>query len=373
VTATPLPRATAADLAEPLPDEVTPRRLWRALGVLAAVAIAVAAAVVLLPGIGDLRQRFADTGPEWIALAVALEVASTLSYVIAFRAVFCTRMRWLASYKIAMSELGADAVLPVGGAGGLALGAWALRRAGMPGDRIARNTIAFFLLTSAANVGLLIVLGVGLSVGLVPGHVSLALAIVPAVVAAAAIAGTLLVGRLSARAHRRHSEAAAGGVASRILPALRATTEGVSGAVELLRTRDPRLLAGLVGYVAFDILVLWAAFAALGPAPPIAVIAVAYLIGQLGNLVPLPGGVGGVEAGLIGALVLYGVHAVPATAAVLVYRAVELWIPAGLGAVAFVQLRRMLRGEASEIANCGEGDVVEIVGRGPVVVSRVAS
>ncbi len=373
VTANPLPRATAADLAEPLPAEVAPRRLWRSLGALAAVAAAVAAAIVLVPGIGDLRRRFAHASPEWVVLAVLLEVASALAYVVAFRAVFCARMRWSASYKIAMAELGADSVLPVGGAGGLALGAWALRRGGMPGDQIARKTVAFFLLTSVPNVGLLMLLGVALSLRLVPGHVGLALTVVPAVVAAAAIAGTLLIGRLSARAHRRRTEGGAGGAFRRGLPALRATAEGVGDAVALLRARDARLLAGVVGYMAFDVLVLWAAFGALEPTPPIAVIAMAYLIGQLGNLVPLPGGVGGVEGGLIGTLVLYGVHAVPATAAVLLYRAVQLWIPAGLGAVAFAQLRRMLRGEATDIALCSEGDVLEILGRGPVMVSRVSS
>jgi uncharacterized protein (TIRG00374 family) len=370
VTATPLPRATAADLAEPLPDEVAPRRLWRSLGVLAAIAVGVAAAIVLVPGIGDLREQFAHASPWWVVLGVALEVASTLSYVVAFRAVFCTRMRWSASYKIAVAELGADSVLPVGGAGGLALGAWALRRGGMPGEQIARKTVAFFLLTSVPNVVLLFVLGIALSLRLVPGHVGLALTIVPAAVAVGAIAGTLLIGRLSDRAHRRRAEAGAKGAFRRLLPVLRAVADGVDDALAMLRTRDPRLLAGVVGYMAFDLLVLWAAFRALGSTPPLALIAIAYVIGQLGNLVPLPGGVGGVEGGLIGALVVYGVEAVPATAAVLLYRAIQLWVPAGLGAVAFVQLRRMLRGEATEIALCKEGDVLEVLGRGPVVVSR---
>jgi uncharacterized membrane protein YbhN (UPF0104 family) len=279
-------------------------------------------------------------------------------------------MRWSASYKIAVAELGADSVLPVGGAGGLALGAWALRRGGMPGEQIARKTVAFFLLTSVPNVVLLFVLGIALSLRLVPGHVGLALTIVPAAVAVGAIAGTLLIGRLSDRAHRRRAEAGAKGAFRRLLPVLRAVADGVDDALAMLRTRDPRLLAGVVGYMAFDLLVLWAAFRALGSTPPLALIAIAYVIGQLGNLVPLPGGVGGVEGGLIGALVVYGVEAVPATAAVLLYRAIQLWVPAGLGAVAFVQLRRMLRGEATEIALCKEGDVLEVLGRGPVVVSR---
>ena len=155
----------------------------------------------------------------------------------------------------------------------------------------------------------------------------------------------------------------------RALSALRLVPDGVREAVGLLRTRDPRLLLGLFAYLAGDILVLWAAFRGLGQSPEIAIVAIAYLIGQLGNLVPLPGGIGGVEGGLIGTLVLYGVPAVPATAAVLLYRVVQLWLPAGFGAIAFAQLRRMLRGEATDIAMCGEGESVEILGRGPVVVA----
>jgi uncharacterized protein (TIRG00374 family) len=364
LTATPVPRTTAAGLAEPLPAEVAPRRLWRSLAGLAALVVFVAAAIALLPGVGDLRARFAHASAGWIALAVLFELCSLLGYVVGFRLVFCTRMSWSSSYKIAMAELGADSVLPVGGAGGLALGAWALRRGGMPAGQIARKTVAFFLLTSLPSVVLLILLGLAVSVGIVPRHMSLVLGIVPAAVAAGALVGTLLLGRLSGRA----SGATRTGL-RRVLSALRVIPDGVREAVALLRRRDPRLLLGLSVYLVCDILVLWAAFRALGQSPQIAVVAIAYLIGQLGNLVPLPGGVGGVEGGLIGTLVVYGVHAVPATAAVLLYRAVQLWLPAGLGAIAFVQLRRMLRGEAADIALCGEGESVEILGRGPVVVA----
>jgi uncharacterized membrane protein YbhN (UPF0104 family) len=371
MTATPLPRSVAAGVAEPLPGAVAPGRLRRALALLAAAVVFVVAAIALLPGVGDLRARFLHAGPGWIALAVVLEVASALCYVLAFRLVFCARMSWSASYRIAMSELGANSVLPAGGAGGLVFGAWALRRGGMPSEQIAKKTVAFFLLTSVPNVGLLIALGLALSVGLVPGHVGLALAVIPAVVATAAVAGTLWLGRTSSRAQRRATAAA--GFRGKVLLALRATADGVGDATGMLRRRDPRLLGGLIGYLAFDILVLSAAFAALGSAPPIAVLGVAYLIGQLGNLVPLPGGIGGVEGGLIGALVVYGVKAVPATAAVLLYRALQLWIPAGLGAIAFFQLHSMLRQETTEIALCQEGETVEILGRGPVMVGRTPS
>ena len=365
--AIPLPREAAAAAAEPLPEHVEPRRLWRTLGALAALAVLVVLAIVLLPGVADLRHRFAQASPWWIVLAVGLETASALSYVVAFRYVFCTRMHWSASYKIAMSELGVNSLLPVGGAGGLALGAWALRRAGMPSEQIARKTVAFFLLTSAPNIALLILLGPALAVGLVPGHVSLALALVPAGAAVFAVLVTLGLGRLSARLGRL-AEQEAPSLRRKVLLAARAGGDGVDDAVALLSTRNIPMVLGLLGYLVFDILVLWATFRSLGSAPPVAVLTVAYIIGQLGNLVPLPAGIGGVELGLVGALVLYGAHAVTATAAVLLYRAIQLWLPAALGITALIQLRALLHSETVNIAVCGEGDAVEILGRGPVVV-----
>jgi uncharacterized protein (TIRG00374 family) len=110
--------------------------------------------------------------------------------------------------------------------------------------------------------------------------------------------------------------------------------------------------------MAFDIFVLWASFRALRSAPEVSIVWIAYLIGQLGNWLPLPGGIGGVEIGLIGVLVLFGLPVATATAAVLLYRVIELWIPGALGIVAFVQLRRLLRREAESIELCQPGDAV---------------
>ena len=148
---------------------------------------------------------------------------------------------------------------------------------------------------------------------------------------------------------------------------LRATADGVDEAVVLIKRSNPLLMFGIVGYMLFDILVLWASFRALGSSPELTIVWIAYLIGQLGNLIPIPGGIGGVELGLVATLVLYGLPALLSTAAVLLYRVIELWVPAILGAVAFVQLRRLLRREAESIDLCQPGEIVEIVGRGPVV------
>jgi uncharacterized protein (TIRG00374 family) len=349
------------------PDAVSPDRLRRALLKLGAFIVVAVFVITLLPGLDGLRSQFAQARPAWIVVGCALEMLSALSYVLAFRVVFCTRMSWRTSYKIAMAEEGADSLLPVGGVGGLALGAWALRRGGMPASEIAHKSVAFFLLTSVANVATLVLLGVGLATRVLPGYAGVPLAVVPAGVAAGAIVATLMVGRLTRRIETRVKSKAERSRFARIVPTLRATTDGIDEAVGLLRRGEPLLLVGLVGYMFFDVLVLWASFRALGLAPELTIVWIAYLIGQLGNLIPLPGGVGGVELGLIGTLVLYGVPVAPATAAVLIYRVIELWIPAAFGLVAFVQLRALLRREPDPIDLCQPGEVVEIAAQGPEI------
>jgi uncharacterized protein (TIRG00374 family) len=306
-------------------------------------------------------------------VGVALKVLSGLGYVAVFRSTFCRKMSWRVSYQVGFSELGANALFPTGGAGGLALGAWALRRGGMSAAEIARRTVAFFLLTSVANVAGVIVLGLGLAAGVFAGTRNLALTLLPAGLAALAIAATLLAGRAAARL-QRHIERDGTERSSRraraLLAGLRALAEGVSSALAQLRERDPVLLAGIVAYLAFDVMILWAGFRAFGSAPPLAVLWLGYLLGELGGLVPLPGGIGGVDAGLVGTLVLYNVALAPATAAVLAYRAIALWVPALLGSLAFVWLRRTLREEANEIAQCAPQAEMEVIGVGRVVVRQ---
>lgn len=110
----------------------------------------------------------------------------------------------------------------------------------------------------------------------------------------------------------------------------------------LVRTREPMVIPGAVGYLAFDVAALAAAFAAFGGGPPFAAFVFAYVVGQLGGLIPVPGGIGGTDGGLVAALPLYGSPLSQATAAVLAYSAFQLGIPAILGSIAFVQLRGTL-------------------------------
>jgi uncharacterized membrane protein YbhN (UPF0104 family) len=355
---------------EPLANDVSPHRLRRGLVRLGGLVAIVVVVVTLAPGLGELRRRFAQAQPGWIVIGCAFEVLSVLSYVPAFRSVFCKRMSWGTSYKIGVAEEGAGALFPLGGAGSLALGVWALRRGGMPTDEIARKTVAFFLLTSAPSVVMLFLLGAGLAIGILPGEGGLVLTVVPAVVAAGAIVATLALRRLARAAEARVRRRGEGSRWFRLAPALLAMADGVEEALHQLREADPLLLFGLVGFLVFDQLAFWASFRAVGASPDVAVIWLAYLIGQLGNWLPVPGGIGGVELGLVGALVVFGLPAVTATAAVLLYRVIELWIPAVMGIAAFAQLRRLLKRETEAINMCQPGEIVEIVGLGPATVDR---
>ncbi len=326
------------------------RRLLQLLALVTMLAIL----LMLVPGLAEVRHRLARATLAWLAPAVILEVLSCLAYVVAFRAAFCARMTWRMSNRIGMSSLGAAALLPVGGAGGLALGAWALRRGGLPVERIARRTVAFFAVTSAVNVLAVIVAGVALALRIVPGPHRPLLTVLPAAAAVVAVLLVLAVPRLAARIaprwlgddRSRFTKAAAG--------ALEATGDGVGEAIGLLRARDARLLGGAIGYLAFDIAVFWACFRAFGAAPPLAGLLLAYLLGQLGSLIPVPGGIGGTEAGLVGALVLYGTPAAAATVGVILYRAVLLITPATLGGLAFLQLKRILRDDAAARIPCAD-------------------
>lgn len=365
------PRVKADELA--MPAELNRRTVGSRLAFIAVLVAVVVALVAFLPGLGELRARLARADPAWVTAGAVWKVLSGLGYVAAFRMIFCRRMSWRVSTQVGMAELGANAILPAGGAGGLALGAWALRRGGMRGREIARRTVAFFLLTSVPNVAGVIVLGCLLAAGVLGGERDLWLTLLPAGIAAGAVLATLLVGRLARRAGARRSELPASALSRRARAwrdGLIALGDGVEETLALLREADAVLFAGLLVYLVFDIAVLWAGFRAVGAAPPVAVLALAYLLGELGGLIPVPGGIGGVDAGLLGTLVLYHVAITEAAGAVLAYRAIALVVPAVVGAPAFHLLRRTLRDESSKLAVCAPNTEMEIIGVGRAVVNR---
>jgi uncharacterized membrane protein YbhN (UPF0104 family) len=322
-----------------LPQELEPSRLRRRTAQVALLLAVIALVVVLAPGLGDVRDQLAGANGWWLAVAVLLEFLSGVSYVLLFRPIFCRRMSWRSSWELGWSELAAGSLVPASGASGLALGAWVLHRRGMDGARIARRSVAFFLIKSSVNFVAVAVLGTVMALGLVGPDLSPWLTAVPAALAVLAIAAVLTIPRFGPGPLPGPDD---GRMRRAWLAVRRSVTGGVSEAVEIVRRRDLLVLVGAVGYWAFDNAVLYATFEAVGDAPPVSVVLFGYLIGQLGGLLPIPGGVGGIDGGLIGTLVVLGAPAATTAAAVFAYRLILFWLPLLVGTVAFASLRRAL-------------------------------
>lgn len=317
-----------------------------------------------ISGVGDTIKRIEKGDTWWIAIGVVLEIASFGGYVVLFRAVFAREqgsIGWRESYLITMAGLVATRLFAAAGAGGVALTAWALRRAGMSARVVATGMVAFMALLYSIYVGVLLIDGLGLGIGLFPGGGSFALSYLPAILGAILFtlgaSMVLLPGDLDRRFARLSGRESTGArLLSRALSAPAALGNGIRGAVELLKTRDPGLL-GAPAWWGFDVAVLWASFKAFGHAPDFTVILMCYFLGTLGNLLPLPGGLGGVEGGMIGAFAAFGVEFNLAVLAVLTYRGIAFWLPTIPGAIAYFQLRRRVARwrEAEEEEDDGGG------------------
>jgi uncharacterized protein (TIRG00374 family) len=294
----------------------------------------VAALLFAVPGLRSAADHISDANIGWVLLGIVLELLSCAGYVVLFDLVFADLGARL-STRISLAELAVNSVVSAGGLGGLALGAWILRTRGISGESIARRSVLIFVLTSAVNVGAVVVIGALMWVGLLPGSRDALLTLLPAALALAAIVGVLAIARLAGRlaSHERFSR-------GRLGIALEALCTGVKEALSLIRRGDVRLI-GAFAYWVFDNLVLFACLAAYGHAPSFWVVAMAYLVGMLANSLPVPGGLVAVEGGLVGMLVLFGVRpASQVLAAVVIYRAISLWIPAAIGSAAFLSVRR---------------------------------
>jgi uncharacterized membrane protein YbhN (UPF0104 family) len=324
------------------PDEEHPergyaqqsRKLRNSIISLAVFFLIVVGLLLAVPGLRAAGERITDADARWIAVAVALEVLSCLSFVVLFGLVFGRLGRSLSS-RLSLAELAVNSVVSASGLGGIALGAWVLRSKGISVERIAKRSVLIFVLTSAVNVGAVVLIGLPMWLGLLPGSRNPLLTLLPAGLALATILGTLAAAQWARRAAvRRRRER------GRTVVALVAIGGGVGDAVQLIREHDWRLL-GAVGYWLLDNLCLFACLAAYGHTLAFWPVAMAYLLGMLANSLPIPGGFFAVEGGLVGMLLLFGARPGSAVlAAVLTYRAISLWIPALIGTVAFAGLRR---------------------------------
>jgi uncharacterized membrane protein YbhN (UPF0104 family) len=317
--------------------------------------VSIAALYYLLPqlaGLQDTWHRIEDGSPWWMLLALAFTAGMFGGYVMMFRGVFVRapggeRIGWRESYQITMAGLAASRIFAAGGAGGLVLMAWALRRAGMRRRVVADMTLTFLILTYLPYVIAVIVCGYGLRLGLFPGPDPFGLTVVPATLGVIALGIALSLTLVPTDLQRRlRGWTKRGGRVARLAQtaanAPASASAGMRYALAHLRSGDPALI-GAILFWAFQILVLWAAFRAFGDAPTWAVLVQAFFVGMLGNLLPMPGGVGGVEGGMIGSLVAFDVDAGLAVVAVLVYRAFTFWLPLIPGVIAYFGLRKTVQ------------------------------
>src|SRR6185437_10356237 len=334
------PRALGDDPERPLvpatanrgrDDEDPGRSLWRGLISLVILVALVVSLLLAVPGLHGVGDAVAGMQAGWLLLAVALEILSCLGYVIAFLQVF-DRVPLRLGARVALSELAFGAAVSLGGAGSVAVGAWLLVERGGSPARVAQRSAVLFMLTSAVNVVTLVLAGFGLWTGLLPGPSNPWLSLVPALVGTAVLVLFLALPSITDRFVANRAP-------GRVRTVLTEFASSIRDTRRLLSTPDWRII-GAIAFLWCDIGVLAACFAAAGPVPPLATIVLAYQIGYLSNLIPIPGNIGVLDGSLVGMFVLYGTSATIATAATLVYHAIALWIPAMWGTIAFIILRR---------------------------------
>jgi putative heme transporter len=331
------------------------RRLATAVLIVALIVFAIYIVFPKVIGTEEALDRFDDAVWYWIVIALAFNVAAFAAYVALFRGILSGnvdddvrhRLDMRASYQITMAGLAATRIFSAAGVGGIVLTYWALRKAGMPRRRSACRMVAFIVLTYFVYLAAVIIFGILLRTHVLSGSAPWAGTIVPAAVAATVIAAFLLVALIPKDVERRIQHFGQGYRRTRYLlrivkgPATIAT--GTRTAISYVRSPRRGVLAvgGAVGFWAANIGILWAAFEAFGGEVPLGVLVQGFFVGMAANLIPSPaGGVGSVDAGMIGAFVLFDIPSSVVFPAVLTYRVIAFWLPIPPGIVAFFQLRR---------------------------------
>jgi uncharacterized protein (TIRG00374 family) len=316
-----------------------------------AVVLLLVAIYVLVPRLFDLQDalgKIGDGQPVWIAVGVAFCVAMFAAYVALFRGVVGERvihLEWGESYQITMAGLAATRLFSAGGAGGILLTYWALRKAGMERRQSVCRMVAFLVVLYSVYLAALVIFGVLLRTGVVSGEAPLSGTVIPAALALVAILIGLLMALLPDDIERRierHTSGRFGKVARRLATAPATFAQGTRTAMAFVRHPSAGAMAfgGAIGFWGANIAILWASFHAFDVSVPLGVVIQGFFLGMVANLIPFaPGGVGAVDAGMIGAFVLFGVPSSDVFAAVLTYRVIAFWLPIPPGVIAFFQLR----------------------------------
>jgi uncharacterized protein (TIRG00374 family) len=328
----------------------TVRRLVQTLVLVLALLLVIYFLFPKLVGLSDAVSRLDDADPVWICIAIGFNVLAFATYIALFKAVVggdALRLRWMETYEINMAGVAASLIFSAGGAGGVALTYWALRKAGMARREAARRMVAFITLHYAFYPLALILFGVLLRTGVLHGKDSVELTVIPAAIAGLLLMVGVLIALIPSDVERRLSPFAYGERARAFLHTAakvpETVGEGFRFALGLFAhpSRGGLAVLGAAGFWAASIGVLWASFHAFGVHVPLAVVVQGFFLGMVANLFPLaPAGVGAVDAGMIGAFVLFGIPEDTVFPAILIFRLVAFWMPIPPGVVAFFQLRK---------------------------------
>lgn len=327
----------------------------RLLSVLAAFVLLIVGIYILLPkvaGVGGSLKKLSRPSWGWIAVAVGMNAFSFVAYAALFRGIIGgrdakervhERLDFRTSYHITMAGLAASTLFSAAGAGGIALTYWAVRKAGMERRRAACRMVAFIVLLYTVYAGALVLFGILLRTGVLNGEAPLGGTIVPGGLAALAFLLTSLIALVPQDLERRIERHRDRRWVRRLASVPATVGTGVRTALAYLRhpTSGAGALAGAVGYWVGMVGILWASFHAYGGGVPLGVVVMGFFVGMAANLAPSPAaGVGTLDAGLIGAFLLFDIPSSTVFPAVLTFRLVGFWLPILPGLIAYVQLRR---------------------------------
>ena len=308
--------------------------------------LVVYAVLKLIPAFKQALHALQNASWEWVVALIALEILSETGFVLAWGRIVDpdnvlgrgTRGR-TTDLHVAWTQLGSGLIVPGGSWGGMGVAGLILHRFGMPNKLIGEREFNLSFLNTAIDALALVVFGIGLATGILTGEDNLLLTLLPAALAGAGIvAAPLLAPRLSAAANRRQSKH------PKIATAITTVADAVEDTKQLLIHRDAWVpVVGIVGYLIFDVLVLWFAFKTVNanPVPGFGVVIMGYIIGALGGSLPLPAAAGTI-GGVAGMLIVYGVAHNVALAAVLLHQAIGLLVPLIGGAIGYAILRHRL-------------------------------
>src|SRR5436305_4711830 len=270
-------------------------------------------------------SSIADMNPVWLLVAVALELGSCLSYVVVFRRFFPEPQRAVGR-RVAWIAMGAGAVLPGGNFSSAATTGWLLRHHAIGARRLVERCGALLCFLTLFGFFINGVAGAFLLVGIGQGPHDLEHSGIPILVSLFVI-GAAVAMMLLGRRYRGRSETTARSIAA-----------SLEGAWKSLSHPHWRML-GAAGFLWLDMAALWAVCRATGHPLGVLALAVAYFIGYLATMIPIPAGLGVLDSGLAGALVLYGYSPAAAVSAVLIYHAISVWVPGLGGLIAWLPTR----------------------------------